>query len=56
LRDRRRDGKKIASNPEILTAYKGVTYLFSNAEAKAICDKDPDGIAAKADGKWASLR
>jgi len=49
-------GKKIASNPEIFTVNKGVTYLFSSAEAKAMFDKDPDGSSAKADKHWASLR
>ncbi len=36
-------GKKIASNPELFTVEKGVTYLFSSAEAKAMFDKDPAG-------------
>lgn len=49
-------GKKIASNPEIFTVNKGVTYLFSSAEAKAMFDKDPDGSIAKADKSWPSLR
>lgn len=49
-------GKKIASNPEIFTVNKGVTYLFSTAEAKAMFDKDPDVSIAKADDHWASLR
>jgi YHS domain-containing protein len=49
-------GKKIASNPETFTVHKGVTYLFSSAEAKAMFDKDPEGTIAKADKAWASLR
>ena len=49
-------GKKIASNPETFSVHKGVTYLFSSAEAKAMFDKDPDGTVSKADRAWASLR
>ena len=49
-------GKKIASNPEIFTVNKDVTYLFSSAEAKAMFDKDPDGSVSKAEKGWASLR
>jgi YHS domain-containing protein len=49
-------GKKIASNPETFTVHKGVTYVFSNPEAKAMFDKDPDGTIAKADEAWATLR
>lgn len=49
-------GKKIASNPETFSVHKGVTYLFSSADAKAAFDKDPDGTIAKADKAWASLR
>lgn len=49
-------GKKIDSNPETFTVNKGVTYLFSNAGAKAMFDKDPAGSIAKADKNWASLR
>lgn len=49
-------GKKIASNPETFAVHKGVTYLFSNAEAKAMFDKDPDATVAKADKAWSSLR
>ncbi len=48
-------GKKVASNPEIFSVHKGVTYLFSSAEAKAMFDKDPAGSAAKADKAWPSL-
>ena len=48
-------GKKIASNPETFSVNKGVTYLFSSAEAKAMFDKDPGGTVAKANKAWASL-
>jgi YHS domain-containing protein len=49
-------GKKIASNPEIFTVNKGVIYLFSTAEAKAMFDKDPAASITKADKSWASFR
>ncbi len=49
-------GKKIASNPELFTVHNGVTYLFSNAQAKAMFDKDVAGTIAKADKGWAALR
>lgn len=48
-------GKKIASNPELFTVRKGVTYLFSSTEAKEMFDKDPDGTIAKADRNWPAL-
>lgn len=49
-------GKKIASSPEAFSVHDGVTYLFSNAQAKEMFDKDPAGTIAKADKAWASLR
>jgi YHS domain-containing protein len=49
-------GKKIASNPETFSVHKGVTYLFSSTEAKAMFDKDPEANVSKADKAWASLR
>jgi len=49
-------GKKIASNPDTFSVHKGVTYLFSSAEAKMMFDKDPAGTVVKADKAWASLR
>jgi YHS domain-containing protein len=33
-----------------------VTYLFSNAEAKAMFDKDPDTAIAKAETAWPNIR
>ncbi len=48
-------GKKIASNPEVFSVHKAVTYLFSTAEAKAMFDEDPAGTAAKADTNWPNL-
>ncbi len=49
-------GKKIASNPETFSVQKGVTYLFSSAEAKAMFDKDPEATIAKADRAWPSAK
>lgn len=49
-------GKKLTSNPEIFTVYKGTTYLFSSAEAKAMFDKDPAMTVSKADAGWAKLQ
>jgi YHS domain-containing protein len=49
-------GKKIAPNPETFSVHKGVTYLFSSAEAKAMFDKDPEGTATKADKAWPTIR
>jgi len=49
-------GKKIASNPELFTAHKGTTYLFSNADAKAMFDKDPDMTIAKASESWPKIK
>lgn len=49
-------GKKIPSNPELFAVRNGVTYLFSNAQAKAMFDKDADATIAKADTSWTALR
>ena len=49
-------GKKIASNPELFTPHKGTTYLFSNADAKAMFDKDPDMTVAKASENWPKIK
>ena len=49
-------GKKIASDPETFSVHKGVTYLFSSGEAKAMFDKDPDGTVTKADKAWPTIR
>lgn len=49
-------GKKIASNPEVFSVHKGVTYLFSSADAKMMFDKDPEMTIAKADKAWPSAK
>ena len=48
-------GMKVESDPTLFTVHEGQTYLFSNAEAKAMFDKDKAGIIAKADKSWATL-
>ncbi|MBI3124026.1 MAG: YHS domain-containing protein [Ignavibacteriales bacterium] len=42
-------GKKVESDPEIFSVYKGATYLFSNKMAKEGFDKDPQMIVNGAD-------
>ncbi len=49
-------GKKITSDPKVFTVYDGAVYLFSNADAKKVFDKDKDGLARKADQNWGSLK
>ena len=56
LRDGSRHGQEDRLDPETFSVHKGVAYLFSSAEAKAMFDKDPEGTIAKADKAWASLR
>jgi YHS domain-containing protein len=48
-------GMKLASDPKLFTIHNGRAYLFSNAEAKAMFDKDKQGTIAKADRAWATL-
>lgn len=48
-------GKKLKSDPEIFSAYKAATYLFSSREAKSGFDKDPEATIAMADKQFASL-
>lgn len=45
-------GMKLASDPKIFAVHNGRTYLFSNADAKAMFEKDPAGTIAKADANW----
>ena len=49
-------GMKLQSDPKLFTVHNGRTYLFSNAEAKAMFDKDKNGIVTQADGKWPTLK
>ncbi len=48
-------GKKLKSEPEIFSVYKGATYLFSSKDAKAMFEKDPDGTIANADKQFTSV-
>lgn len=48
-------GKKVESDPEIFSVYKGSTYLFSNKMAKEGFDKDPDMTIKDADKNLAVL-
>jgi len=48
-------GKKITSDPEIFTVYKGSTYLFSSKMAKDGFDKDPEMIIKGANKNIAIL-
>jgi len=48
-------GKKIESDPEIFSVYKGDTYLFSNKMAKEGFDKDPEMTIKSADKNLALL-
>ncbi len=45
-------GVKLTSDPRIFVVHNGRTYLFSNAAAKAMFEKDPAGTIAKADANW----
>lgn len=49
-------GKKLTSDPEIFTVHKGTTYLFSNAAAKKMFDKDPEMTISKANASWTKLQ
>lgn len=48
-------GKKSATDPEQFVVRNGVIYLFTNAEAKAMFEKDPAGTIKKADATWKKL-
>lgn len=48
-------GKKLRSKPTLFTVHEGVTYLFSNADAKKMFDMNPAGVIEKADAEWAKL-
>ena len=48
-------GMKLESDPQLFTVHDGRTYLFSNAEAKTMFDRDTTGIVAKADSVWPSV-
>lgn len=45
-------GQWSPSDPEQYVIRDGKVYLFTNAEAKAMFEKDPAGTIAKADANW----
>jgi YHS domain-containing protein len=47
---------KLQSDPKLFVVRSGRAYLFSNAEAKTMFEKDPSGIIAKADANWPKLK
>lgn len=49
-------GMKLQSDPKLFAVHNGRTYLFSNAEAKTMFEKDKSGIIAKADANWPKLK
>ena len=48
-------GKKLKSDPKLLTVHGGKAYLFTSAKAKKAFDDMPDGVIMKADEQWGSL-
>ncbi len=48
-------GQKVKSDPTLFTVHGGVTYLFSNADAKKLFDSDPAMYVKKADAEWPRL-
>jgi YHS domain-containing protein len=47
---------KLESDPELFVVHNGRAYLFSDAKAKAMFEKDRTGIITKADANWSKLR
>lgn len=45
-------GMKLKSDPTLFSIHNGRAYLFSNAQAKAMFEKDKSGVIAKADANW----
>ena len=48
-------GQRVASDPTQFTVRAGVTYLFSNAEARQMFDGDAEAMVVKADAAWKQL-
>ena len=48
-------GKKVPVDASVFTVHKGAIYLFSNAEAKAAFDADPNGFTERADTAWRGM-
>lgn len=49
-------GMKLPADPELFSVHDGRTYLFSDAEAKAMFEKDKTGVVAKADANWPKVK
>lgn len=49
-------GQRLASDPTLFKVVNGRTYLFSSRKAVAMFEKDPAGIIAMADTRWAELQ
>lgn len=49
-------GMKLPADAQLFTVREGRTYLFSDAEAKAMFDKNPAGVVAKADANWPKVK
>ena len=45
-------GMKVATAPDQFIVRDGTTYLFANAEAKMMFEKDAAGVISKADANW----
>lgn len=49
-------GMKLKSDPKLFVVHDGKAYLFSDAKAKGMFEKDTAGIIAKADANWPRVK
>jgi YHS domain-containing protein len=49
-------GMKLQSDPKLFTIHNGRAYLFSNAEAKTMFDRDKAATIEKADANWPKVK
>ncbi len=49
-------GMKLKSDPKLFIVHNGKAYLFSDAKAKAMFEKDTASIIAKADANWPKVK
>lgn len=49
-------GKKSASDPAQFVVRDGAVYPFTNAEARAMFEKDPKGTIQKAEANWRKMK
>lgn len=49
-------GMKLPADAKLFTVREGRTFLFSDAEAKAMFDKDAAGVTARADANWPKVK